>query len=162
MSFSIRPASSEDAPTIARHRTQMFCEMGEISGEQQQRQLLEASLIATGAAISDGSYQGWLAIDDNDIVLGGAGVHIKAQMPRPDLGGGVASCDVPLVINVYTEPAWRGCGVARTLMLHVQDWARAQRFDRVVLHASLMGRPLYERLGFKNTNEMRWDVEIGE
>jgi hypothetical protein len=36
------------------------------------------------------------------------------------------------------------------------QWAREQGFDRVVLHASDAGRSLYESLGFKSTNEMRW------
>jgi hypothetical protein len=36
------------------------------------------------------------------------------------------------------------------------DWSREQGFDRVVLHASDAGRPLYEKIGFKPTNEMRW------
>jgi hypothetical protein len=31
----------------------------------------------------------------------------------------------------------------------------ARRIRRVVLHASDQGRPLYERLGFVPTNEMR-------
>ena len=39
-------------------------------------------------------------------------------------------------------------------------WARAERLDRLVLHASDAGRPLYERLGFAATNEMRFTGEL--
>jgi hypothetical protein len=40
-------------------------------------------------------------------------------------------------------------------MRRLLAWAREERLDRVVLHASAEGRPLYERLGFVPTNEMR-------
>jgi hypothetical protein len=40
----------------------------------------------------------------------------------------------------------------------LMGWAAAQGTDRVVLHASNAGRPLYESLGFHTTNEMRWFV----
>ena len=41
-------------------------------------------------------------------------------------------------------------------MEHIIAWARAERLDRLVLHASDEGRALYERLGFIQTNEMRF------
>jgi hypothetical protein len=34
-------------------------------------------------------------------------------------------------------------------------WCRQQGFVHVSLHASRMGRPLYESLGFEPTTEMR-------
>ena len=55
------------------------------------------------------------------------------------------------MLNVYTEPAHRRNGVARATM----DWSREQRLARLVLHASKQGRPLYEVLGFEDSNEMR-------
>jgi predicted GNAT family acetyltransferase len=62
------------------------------------------------------------------------------------------------VVNVYTEPQWRGKGVAKSLLRELMHWASQQGMDRVVLHASDAGRPLYEKLGFRPTNEMRWFV----
>jgi GNAT superfamily N-acetyltransferase len=60
------------------------------------------------------------------------------------------------VLNVYTEPAWRRHGLAQQLMRELLAWARKERLDRLVLHASADGRRLYERLGFVATNEMRF------
>ncbi|MBC7881693.1 MAG: GNAT family N-acetyltransferase [Anaerolineae bacterium] len=78
-------------------------------------------------------------------------------MPRVALHGeGVADSPVPLVVNVYTEPEWRGQGIARALMSTLMDWAVVQGCERVVLHASETGRALYTSLGFTATNEMRW------
>jgi hypothetical protein len=41
-------------------------------------------------------------------------------------------------------------------MREVIRWAGKEQLDRLVLHASDAGRPLYERLGFVATNEMRY------
>jgi hypothetical protein len=38
----------------------------------------------------------------------------------------------------------------------VLDWARRESLDTLVLHASDDGRALYEKLGFVQTNEMRY------
>jgi len=61
-----------------------------------------------------------------------------------------------LVLNVFTEVAWRRHGIAALLMERVLTWARERRLASVVLHASAEGRRLYERLGFAGTNEMQY------
>jgi hypothetical protein len=45
-------------------------------------------------------------------------------------------------------------------MRHLLEWARDQRLDRLVLHASEEGRALYQRLGFVATNEMRFSDSL--
>jgi hypothetical protein len=45
-------------------------------------------------------------------------------------------------------------------MEQVIDGARAAGVSHLVLHASAEGRPLYETLGFKPTNEMRYGGEL--
>jgi hypothetical protein len=44
-------------------------------------------------------------------------------------------------------------------MVAMLDWLRQQGYDTVSLHASDYGRPLYEALGFKATNEMRLQLK---
>jgi GNAT superfamily N-acetyltransferase len=156
-SYSVRPVDERDAAVVARHRVAMFREMGEVPTDALATELLSTSTEALAALLREGDYVGWLAIDGNDVVIAGAGVHIKPQLPRisPD-GVRVAAAPVPLVVNVYTEPAWRRQGIARALMRTLIEWATAQGCDRVLLHASDVGRPLYLSLGFLPTNEMRW------
>ena len=52
-------------------------------------------------------------------------------------------------------------GLAETLMRRVIAWAGEAGVHTLVLHASEAGRPLYERLGFASTNEMRFTGTIG-
>lgn len=156
--FDIRSAVLADAPCIARHRVNMFSDMGQVPSQRLAAELLSASTAAIHAALGDGTYRGWLATGADGAVIGGAGVHVKPQLPRITSDGARVAADaVPLVVNVYTEPEWRRRGVARALMRAVMKWATENGHDRVVLHASDEGRKLYESLGFAATNEMRWD-----
>ena len=60
-----------------------------------------------------------------------------------------------MILNVYTEPEFRKQGIARQIMSTILTWTREHGLRSVNLHASAEGRPLYEKLGFEATNEMR-------
>jgi GNAT superfamily N-acetyltransferase len=160
-SLVIRRASVGDAAVIARHRVAMFSDMGSVPPLQLADALLKLSTSALVAALGNESYVGWLALEGNNQVVAGAGVHVKPQLPRiSEDGTSVVTAALPLVVNVYTEPAWRHKGIARALMATLMQWATTERFDRLVLHASDAARPLYISLGFVPTNEMRWSPKI--
>jgi GNAT superfamily N-acetyltransferase len=155
--YHLRACTLDDAAIVARHRVEMFREMGEVPTDALARELLDKSTAALAAALADASYVGWLAVGEHGKVIAGAGVHIKPQLPR--MSHDRARVEVnpaPLVVNVYTERDCRGQGIARALMHAVMKWASTVGSDRVVLHASDAGRPLYVSLGFNPTNEMRW------
>jgi GNAT superfamily N-acetyltransferase len=151
-----------DAAVIANHRVAMFRDMGQVATEALARDLHEASMAMLEMLLRDGSYVGWLATDALGVVIAGAGVHVKPQLPRPQHSlSRVETASVPLVVNVYTDPGHRRRGISRALMQAVMRWATEQGFDRVVLHASKEGRALYESLGFQATNEMIWFPDTG-
>ena len=153
---TIRPVAPDEAGIVARHRMRMFEDMGQVPAHLA-APLQEASERALSSLLASGDYVGWFATDAAGDVIAGAGAHIRPQLPRISLSGDrVAESPAPLVVNVYTEPDWRGRGVARALMACLMRWAAEQDYERVVLHASDDGRPLYLSLGFTPTNEMRW------
>jgi GNAT superfamily N-acetyltransferase len=155
--YTIRKVMITDAATIAGHRVAMFSDMGQVPTTALAEQLLAASTAAIFESLRDGSYAGWLAIDEGNRVIAGAGAHVKPQLPRVSHGGlQVSAGPAPLIVNVYTDPRWRRQGIARALMRELMNWALARGCDRVMLHASDNARHLYETLGFVPTNEMRW------
>src|ERR1700760_2256438 len=116
--YAIRRCTVEDAPIIARHRVEMFREMGEVPTEELARELREKSAAVLAATLADGTYVGWFATDSSARVIAGAGAHIKPQLPRMAHDRSrIEVAPAPLVVNVYTELEWRGKGVARELML---------------------------------------------
>ena len=153
----IRIATLADIPSIARHRTQMFLEMGRIQAPAV-GPLADATVEYRKRALPSGEYLGWMAVLDADAsrVVGGAGVQRRRVLPFGFPDGSIASGDQAIVVNVFCEAEMRRKRVARALMETVIAWAKAERMDSLVLHASSDGRPLYESLGFAQTNEMRF------
>jgi GNAT superfamily N-acetyltransferase len=102
------------------------------------------------SGLADGSYRGWLVENADGVVAGGAVLIIGFPSSPQDPATRRA-----WILNMYTEPAYRGRGLARSIMEAMISWCREQGFGWVSLHASDAGRPLYEKLDFKSTNEMR-------
>ena len=149
--YRTRRARVEDAPVIARHRAAMFSDMGDVSGDEAAR-LESASFVHMRQMMAEQRYLGWLAERQGEVVAG-CGLIISQLLPRPGAINGGAQA---LIVNVYCEPEHRRRGLARALMAAMLEWCKRERIAKVVLHASRDGRPLYESLGFVQTNEMRW------
>jgi GNAT superfamily N-acetyltransferase len=148
--YSIRRATVADAGTIADHRRAMFADMGD--GDAIRRDAVGlASLPWLEKKLSAGDYIGWLAIAPDQSVAAGAGVWLIEWPPTiADLSGRRG-----MLLNVYTHAAHRRRGLARALVETSLQWCQANGITVVILHASDDGRPLYEAVGFKPTNEMR-------
>jgi len=101
-------------------------------------------------ALQRGVYLGWVA-EVGGAVIGGAGLTLLEWGPtRTDPN--------PLrarVVNVFTEPAWRGRGVAGSLLARCLAEAETRNIGVLSLSAAPEVRPLYEKLGFVvSTTEM--------
>jgi GNAT superfamily N-acetyltransferase len=156
--FRIRPATPADSGLIARHRAEMFRDMGRLADEAAAQALHAAAEPELRAWLEAGTYLGWLAVPEAkaEEVAGGAGLQLRALLPRPGKDGrGVARGPEAYILNVFVERAWRRRGAAGLLMDRVLAHVRQEGFTTISLHASDEGRPLYERLGFRETNELR-------
>lgn len=161
--FAVRLATVADASIIARHRAEMFSDMGQLSKELYQP-LVEHAAAYLQTAIPAGEYLGWLATpaEQPASVVAGAGVQLRRVLPHPDHHSRdrLATGRQAIVLNVYTEQAWRKRGLARLLMEQVLRWARDSGLETLVLHASDEGRHLYQVLGFLPTNELRYSGDL--
>jgi GNAT superfamily N-acetyltransferase len=159
--FHIRLATLADAEIIGWHRARMFQDMGDIP-DHLFDEFRTVSIDRVREQFTRGEYVGWLASSPDSLgkIIGGAGVQLRRVSPHPSTGPngepGIAEGRHAIIINVFTEPEWRRRGVAAHLMQHIIDWSRVEKLDRLVLHASEDGRALYERLGFVQTNEMKF------
>jgi len=148
--ITIREAGPNDAAIILHHRRSMFRDMGDGAAEELDR-MVEVSSPWLARALADGSYRHWLAVDSSDRVCGGGGVLLGPWPANPK----DPCTERAVILNVYTEPEFRKRGIARQIMLTILAWVRERGLQSVNLHASDEGRPLYEKLGFAATNEMR-------
>jgi GNAT superfamily N-acetyltransferase len=156
-SFSIRRANQKDAEIIAWHRARMFQDMGEVSGEA-----FEILRTKTRALIKEwlenGDYAGWLAspADKPDLIVAGGGIQLQPILPRPLSPSKIGEGRQGTIVNVFTEPEWRRRGIGSLLMKEIIAWSRGEGLERILLHASEEGRPVYKKLGFVESNEMRF------
>jgi len=144
-----RSATTADAALIASHRRAMFAAMGGF-----EEPILDAVRRTSGPwtarMIEEGRYLGWITMDA-DRPIASAGLLILDWAPHPlDPVGETRA----YLLNVFVEPEYRGRGLARGLVELSLAEARRRNIRVISLHASNEGRPLYEKLGFRTTNEM--------
>src|SRR5215831_16392671 len=147
-SLAIRRATPDDVGIIAEHRARMFQDTGRLDDDRAAA-MIELLKPIMRPMLASGEYHGWLAIAENGMVVAGAGVQVRTLLPRPETDVAREA----LVVNVYVQPVYRRHGLARRLMADILAWSHEQGIERVSLHASSMGRPLYESLGFAPSNE---------
>jgi len=100
--------------------------------------------------IAEGKYLGWITAHEA-LPIASAGLLILDWPPHPlDPGGETRA----YLLNVFVEEEYRRRGLARALLETCVAEARRRSIRVVSLHASAEGRPLYEHLGFRPTNEM--------
>jgi len=100
--------------------------------------------------LSDGRYLGWIA-EEGSRAVASAGMILldwppHALHPTSDKRG--------YILNVFVEPEFRKRGIAGHLLERCLAEARQRHIRVVTLHAAEAGRRVYEKLGFRPSNEM--------
>lgn len=124
----------------------MFREMG-IRAEVDD--MIAATELWLRHAIPSKTYLGWMAQSGTGEVVAGGGLLIIPWPPGPI----TVDPRCGFIFNVYTRPAHRKQGLARRLMEAMHDYCRAEGIERVVLNASVFGKPLYDAMGYVATAE---------
>ena len=147
--FTVREAALKDLPILVHQRRAMWREMG----ARDKRELDRADKVYgrwARSRMKSGTLMGWVAENDRK-VLGGGCVWLQPVQPRP----GHNLMIQPYLLSMYTEPRYRGLGVASGVVEKALEWCRKNRFHQLRLHASDMGRKVYLKHGFERTWEMR-------
>jgi GNAT superfamily N-acetyltransferase len=157
--LATRPVSTDDLDLVCRHREQMFRESNAPGRTEEILKTQTAHFrpwLATH--LGDGSYFGYIVEDDGKPIAG-IGLMIIEWPPGPshpmqDKRG--------YVLNVFVEPSHRKQGIAKELMDRADREFAKRGVAFVVLHATKMGRLLYEQLGWSATSEMAKSLSQGD
>ena len=148
-SYQLREATVAEAPLINSFRQAMFVDMGDEPGPNLDA-VGERYLPWLTKRMESGEFRAWV-IEYSGEAIACTGLWFKDSQPGPrNLVGRVG-----YIINVYTRPEHRRRGLARMLVDAAVAASRAEGLTVAELHASDEGRPLYESMGFRATNEMR-------
>lgn len=94
----------------------------------------------------DGSLVEWLCIEDGQAVASAA-IMFYEFVPSRTNPSGLRG----YVTNMYTAPEHRRKGIATLLLGKLVEEAKARGVQRLWLHATGMGQPVYLKFGFKET-----------
>jgi RimJ/RimL family protein N-acetyltransferase len=151
----IRNASIDDINILVAHHVEMFREIYEHDGAvidddafntmaNVYRAKLEMQLI-------DYSCVAWIVENDGKVIAS-CGVSFIRGVPTPVNHSGM----IALLHSVYTEIPYRYKGYAQKLVQMAIEYSFSKNIQRIDLNASLAGKKIYEKLGFrKSENSMR-------
>ena len=122
-------------------------------GATQDIDLVPALLDYYHRHMADGTFVSWLAVD-GDKIVGTSGMSFVEKPPYFSCPSG----KIGLLSSMYTNPNYRRLGIAKQLLSHVGEEARAFGCGCVQITASDMGVLLYTDFGFKkNGNFMQYN-----
>lgn len=151
--YIIRDATPGDIPTIVHHRLRMFEEMGVALDRHAVSSAFSAWL---AEQLPAGTYRAWLVEHQGCTVAGGGLVALPWPPGPRELSG-----HLPIVYNIYTEPAHRRRGLARAIMHTIHAWCLEAGYRTVGLSASDEGRSLYDSLGYREPPRPYLFVTLG-
>ncbi|MED3560996.1 GNAT family N-acetyltransferase [Bacillus xiapuensis] len=98
--------------------------------------------------LSDGSLIQWLVEDNEEIIACGAVIFYEFPPTYTNKSGKKA-----YITNMYTKENYRGQGIATNLLTKLVDETKNAGITKIWLGASKLGRPVYKKFGFKETDE---------
>jgi GNAT superfamily N-acetyltransferase len=153
--FRVRRAALEDLDVLVAQRRRMFEDMGGFGaeehavGDREYRRWVRRLM-------PKGEFVAWIVEAGGRAVAGGA-VWLQERQPRP----GRAAQKAPYLLSMFTEPPFRGRGLASMIVRTAARWAAREGYDFMTLHGSREGRRVYAKLGWKRTWEMRLSLKRG-
>lgn len=148
----VRTAEERDLDTVVELRAEMFRAMGVPDEASEWRRNAREWF----ADRLDDPRCRIVVVEVDRLVVSCALGTIRDAAPSPSVprGGDV------LVSNVSTAPGARGRGHGRAAFNAVMEWAQVSGVERAELLATVDGRAMYERAGFKETGHpaMRADL----
>jgi ribosomal protein S18 acetylase RimI-like enzyme len=94
---------------------------------------------------------GWVATVNDEKIISTGGLVFDEHPPGPNNTTG----KIAYIMNLSTDIKYRRKGVARAILRTILSYVNQKGIKVVSLHATDMGKRLYQELGFQDSNEMR-------
>lgn len=145
--FYYKKATKEDIEELVKTRLIVLRAANMLSDDADMSEVERESFTYYMRALENGEHIAYL-VYDNGIFVGAGGISFYQVMPTYHNPTGRKA----YIMNMYTAPEYRRQGIAfHTLDLLVRN-AKELGVSQIALEATDMGRPLYEKYGFKNMN----------
>ena len=142
--FSLRLATLDDIQKLVELRIKFLKEVridSPTDGLDEYREVMSNYL---KKEMPSGNFIAWLAITNNEIIATSGLITIQRQPQLWNMSG-----QEVYIMNMYTKPEWRRKGIGTAILEKLIDEARNRGVEAIKLHATPMGKALYEKRGFK-------------
>jgi len=99
-------------------------------------------------SLKDESYVSWLA-EDNGKIIATNGISFYSLPPNQECPNG----EIANINNMFTYPDYRGQGIGSQLFKLAMEEAKKRGCKKITLDATALGRPIYEKFGFKKADD---------
>ena len=150
--MTYRLANTEDIPEMCRIRNLQLTDEGDeiaVDIDKEMEEFFRRKL-------EDGSLVQFMLEEDGKTIAT-AGILFIELTPSFSCRTGVRG----YVTDMYTSPEYRGRGIATAMLGKLRDIAAERNVTRLMLGASIYGRPVYKKFGFMDLEDwMYMDLDI--
>ncbi|NHJ49580.1 MAG: GNAT family N-acetyltransferase [Asgard group archaeon] len=145
MAFTLRLATLDDIPKLVELRIEFIKEAHQnpFNVDLDNHRNLLTDYFQT--QMKDETFLAWIAEDENENIVAISGLVIVSKVPQLWSPTGKES----YIFNMYTIPAWRRKGIGSALLEKLLEESKARGINHVDLHASDLGKAVYEKYGFR-------------
>ena len=143
-----RKATLEDMDSLLKIRIDFLRHAKNIRDENDEKTLLSSNKDFLTSSLTDGSFIQYLAVD-GDKIVGTSSVSFYTLPPNAMRPSG----KVAYIGNMFTYPEYRRQGIATKLFALSVEAAKDAAYREICLDATEMGRPIYEKYGFKKNED---------
>jgi len=145
--ITYRKAFLSDAEKLAEIRSNLLIELNHILSEADRIIVEQITLKYFKKAFYDNTFVSWIALDNEEIIAT-SGLSFSIVPPLLQIPDG----KVAYIMNMFTFPSYRNRGIGTELLNRIVEEAKQLGYKKITLNASEMGKPLYEKYGFKDVH----------
>ena len=146
--LNIIKVDTDNIESFAELRSSVLMEINGLSDPAVKKNFKNANMAYLNKAIPAGDFIAFMAFEHNRIVSACAAAFYSIAPCRSTPNGRVGC-----IQNMYTAKEYRRQGIASKLLERTIEEARKKGCSKIVLNATTMGRPLYEKHGFANVED---------
>lgn len=151
----IRKANIEDCTELTALRLEMRNERETDNLKENHQTFYDSTYNYFYENIVGGNFVAYIAVE-NDEIVATSGLCFYSVPPTYKNTTGL----VAYVMNMYTRQQYRKRGIATKLLDCLINEAKSRNCTKVTLNASDMGKPIYQKYGFKDLqNEMVYFID---
>lgn len=148
--LTFRQATIDDIPELVNCRIRQLID----EGQSPDIDITSSNTEYFREYMESGQLEEWVCEDDGRIIATGAILWYRFP-PSFTNGEGLKA----YITNIYTDPDYRGRGIAPKMLEILEKRAREEGVCRIWLEASKWGKPVYKKYGFEE-NDTILTIEI--